>query len=235
MLLNSCHDSWKSFFESDILELLNRIELEIGTDFTPDRELVMRFLSLDLNRIKAVILGQDPYKPKGVATGRSFEPADLYDWRSPFRQVSLKNILRLIYASYNNISEYDDIPKYSQLTEFIGSEKFNIKPPKEWFDSLERQGVLFLNTALTCKTGASGSHSEIWKPFSERLISFIAQNNKAAVWFLWGSISKNAVQLIGSSRRYISRHPMMCSKKYDDDFLKSKCFYDTKDMINWLG
>lgn len=235
MLIHDFHPSWTPFFTDEIYALLDNIENAIGDDFTPERERVMRFLSLDLNKIKVVILGQDPYKPKGVATGRSFEPSDLNDWHDKFRQVSLKNILRLIYRSYNDIEKYEDIPSYTQLLKEIDSGNFPIKPPHEWFDSLEEQGVLFLNTALTCKIGVSGSHSDIWAPFSDRLIKYIAEHNKKAVWFLWGSLSKHAVILIRDSKSYISRHPMMCSQKYEDDFLKNRCFYDTKKIINWLG
>ncbi len=235
MLIYDVHSSWNDFLTDDIKNMLGEIEEKIGDDFTPERPLVLRFLSLDLNKIKVVILGQDPYKPKGVATGRSFEPSDLNDWHDKFRQVSLKNILRLIYRSYNNIENYEDIPSYTQLLKEIDSGNFPIKPPHDWFDSLEEQGVLFLNTALTCKIGVSGSHSDIWAPFSDRLIRYIAEHNKKAVWFLWGSLSKHANELIGDSKSYISRHPMMCSQKYEDDFLKNECFLDTKDIINWLG
>ena len=235
MLIYNVHPSWNNFLTDDIKSLLNNIEKKIGSDFTPENHLVLRFLSLDLNSIKVVILGQDPYKPKGVATGRSFEPSELSNWCSPFRQVSLKNILRLIYASYNDISEYSEIPKYSDIIKLIKSGKFNVKPPHEWFNSLEAQGVLFLNISLTCKIGVSDSHSEIWREFSDKLIKFIAENNCNAMWFLWGYRAQEAKTLIGDSKSYVSRHPMMCSQKYEDDFLKNKCFYDTKDMINWLG
>ncbi len=92
--------------------------------------------------------------------------------------------------------------------------------------------VLFLNISLTCKIGVSDSHSEIWRDFSDKLIAFIAEKNKNALWFLWGSRAQEAKKLIGDSQSYMSRHPMMCSQKYEDDFLKNKCFYDTKDMIH---
>lgn len=235
MLIYSRHPSWKGFLTEDILAMLNDIDAEIGSDFTPERELVLRFLSLDLKNIKAVILGQDPYKPAGVANGRSFQPQNLSDWTEPFRQVSLKNILRLVYCAYSDISDYRDIPKYSELVKKIKSGEFKIKPPKEWFDSLENQGVLFLNAALTCKTGFSGSHSDIWKGFSDKLIEFIARENPQAVWFLWGSFAASAKDLIGGSRAFVSRHPMMCSEKYEDDFLKNPCFKETMNEINWLG
>lgn len=236
LILPDMHTSWNGFFNDSIRYELARIEREIGTDYTPSQKDVLRFSKLDLNNIKVVILGQDPYKPEGVANGRAFQPNGLVNWSQTFRQVSLKNILRAIYATYYNITDYDLIPSYKDVVNKIEHGKFNIKQPVEWFDSLENQGVLFLNTSLTCKIGESNSHKEIWRHFSYECIYYISARCKNLDWFLWGKEAQQYETRIANRHRiFESRHPMMCSKSYEDDFLKSKCFRYTKDKINWLG
>ena len=71
-------------------------------------------MGLDINNIKVVILGQDPYKPEGIATGRAFQPSNLVFWSQKYRQVSLKNMLRLIHKNYFGIEEYSEIVPYSR-------------------------------------------------------------------------------------------------------------------------
>ena len=235
MLTNNIHDSWKEFTTPDIKRELDNIENQIGTDYTPQKDKILRFLSLDLNTMKVVIVGQDPYKPVGIANGRSFQPSNLINWNDTFRQVSLKNIVRNIYAVYNGITEYRLIPSYTDIKYEINAGKFNIKQPQEWFDSLESQGVLFLNTTLTCKIGQSNSHKDIWRKFSTELINYIDTQRKDLIWFLWGTESKELGNIIKYGKIYSSKHPMMCSEKYEDDFLRNTCFKDTSSIINWLG
>lgn len=180
-------------------------------------------------------LGQDVYPAEGVATGRSFEVGTLTDWNSTFRQVSLKNILRLIHKNYNFIEDYSDIYTFSNIKKEIAENRFSISPPNKWFDSLESQGVLFLNTSFTCEIGIPNSHKEIWQEFSKKVLSYISSSNSKMIWFLWGNEAISNKKNISNGVFYESRHPMMCSGKYSNDFLKSNCFKDTMDIINWLG
>lgn len=233
--LINVNDSWNKFLSTEIKTELENIEKATKGNYTPESSKVLRFMNLDLNKMKIVILGQDPYKPLGVATGRSFEPADLTSWQDKFRQVSLKNIVRLIYKSLNGIEIYGDTPSYKEIVNEIISGEFEIKEPKEWFDSLENQGVLFLNTTLTCKVGISNSHKKLWENFSKELLNYISTYNKDLYWFLWGKEAISNKDFIKNGKIYTSNHPMMCSEKYEDDFLKGNCFSDTKDIINWLG
>lgn len=233
-LVNVDH-SWDRFLTQEMVKELENIEKATNENYTPESSKVLRFLNIDLNKMKVVILGQDPYKPLGVATGRSFEPADLTSWQDKFRQVSLKNIVRLIYKSLNDIDDYEDIPSYKEVSNKIVNGEFKIKEPKEWFDSLESQGVLFLNTTLTCKVGVSNSHKMLWENFSKELLTYISTENKDLYWFLWGREAISNKEFIKNGKIYTSNHPMMCSEKYEDDFLKGNCFKDTKDIINWLG
>lgn len=243
----SVHPSWNDFITNEtsyIIENLKSIEQKIGNNYTPTDSEVLRFFGLDLSKIKIIILGQDPYKPVGVANGRAFQPKDLLDWSQPFRQVSLKNIIRSIYAAYNNITEWDLIPSYKEIVHEMEIGEFKLKQPYSWFDSLESQGVLLLNTSLTCEIGKSNSHKDIWKEFACKLISHIAYNCPQSLdWFLWGNEAqfyKDIVQASNTERQsphrlFLSRHPMMCTRSSTDDFLYNPCFKETMNKMNWLG
>jgi uracil-DNA glycosylase len=227
------HPSWNNFLTDSIILELETIERKIGNNINPAPENVLRFMICNLYDIKVVILGQDPYPETGRATGRAFEVGDLTSWNQKFRQVSLKNIIRLIYKNYNGISEYSDIKKFSEIQKEIKEGKFSILPPHKIFKSWEKQGVLLLNTYLSVEAGITGSHISIWQKFSEELLKFISDENRNISWFLWGRMAEEKKQFIKYGKYYISRHPMMCSELYEDDFLRSDCFKDTMDIINW--
>lgn len=235
LLPNDYHSSWDKFLTPEICNELNEIEIKIGSRTNPSHDNILRFLKCDLHSIKAAILGQDPYPEKGRATGRAFEVGDLHSWNDKFRQVSLKNIVRLIHKDYNGIDNYKDIKKFSEIQAEIKDGKFKILPPDEIFKSWEKQGVLLLNTYLSVEHGLTGSHIAIWMDFSIKLLNYISEENESINWLLWGKQAEDKKQYIKNGKFFISRHPMMCSEKYEDDFLKSRCFRDTMTVINWLG
>ena len=105
------HNDWKTFLSKEIVQLINQIESEISEkDFTPPAEKVLRFLELPLKSAKIIILGQDPYPQPGVATGRAFEVGTLKSWNEPFKNISLKNILRALYKAYSGkVLKYNDL------------------------------------------------------------------------------------------------------------------------------
>src|SRR5699024_4356297 len=105
---------------------------------------VLRFLTVPLDEIKIIWLGQDVYPAEGVATGRAFEVGHLDSWQAPFRQASLRNIVRLIHKNYHDIVEYESIQTFQKIRKEIANGHFPIVSPPKWFASLEKQGVLFL-------------------------------------------------------------------------------------------
>ncbi len=223
------HHTFDNFFTDEINSLLDKIELEIGSNYTPNSDLILRVLSNDLSKVKVIWLGQDPYFQPDVATGRSFEPSDVTSWFDKYKQVSLKNIIRGVYKAYNS-----EFITYLEILKEIQYGRFELKKPKEWFDSLENQGVMFLNTYLTCELNNANSHRKIWNEFSEKLFEYIYSYNNDIIWFLWGAEAKTILHKL-PVRNYSSNHPMMCSNKKEEDFQFNLCFKNTKDIINWLG
>lgn len=225
-------ESWNQFLTKNILETLHTIEHNVlEAEFTPDITRVLHFLTIPLVQTRVIILGQDPYPQPDVATGRAFEVGTLADWNHPFRNVSLKNIVRLIYKTY-----YGKILAYKSIIEW--NDKTNeIAGPQELFKKWESQGVLLLNTAFTCQTGKSNSHSKLWKPFSHQLLQFINQQNPGLTWVLWGGHAQNITAEIDIIQKTTSDHPMMCSPKRTNDFLfgKNNTLSETRHLIDWRG
>lgn len=236
LIPDGVHPSWREFLTVEIKEELGMVEKKIGNHFNPiNPNNILRFLTVDLDKVLVILLGQDVYPAQGVATGRSFEVGNINNWGDSFRQVSLKNIIRLIHKNYNGIEDYKDIKSFNDIKKEIGDGRFPIKQPEEWFNSLEKQGVLFLNSSFTCETGKANSHQKIWESFSCRLLQFISKQRPNIIWFLWGNEAFSKKEYIQNGVFFESRHPMMCSEKYENDFLKFAGFKATMIKINWLG
>lgn len=231
ILPKSLHLSWNSFFTDEIFLKLKQIDtlLSENSEITPKKELMLRFFELDLSKIKVVVIGQDPYPQEGVATGRAFEVGNLTSWFHPFKNVSLKNIIRALYVINGN-----QILKYNEIKKEIESGHFEILPPQELFKYWEEQGVLLINSSFSCEIGKPGSHSEIWKSFTSNLMIFINKQIPNAHWMLWGAHAQNLVKNISIKNKSVSRHPMLCSEN-ENDFLFGKInnFELLKDEIDW--
>ncbi|MFC2137037.1 uracil-DNA glycosylase [Bacteroidota bacterium] len=241
--LNSpVHPSWDEFVNNMFDELANiEKDLDVNGNYTPKKNKILHFLTLDLTKCKIIILGQDPYPQKGIATGRAFEVGNLKSWHEKFSNISLKNIIRAIYYAY-----YNKYLKYSEIVTMIhdspqlfNENEFAILPPNKLFKNWEQQGVLLLNTSFTCEIGIPGSHGFIWKNFTLKLLEYIAEINKNLIWFLWGNHAIEITSGIKIKNKYESMHPMMCyeGKDRNNDFLFGKInhFFETKDIINWVG
>lgn len=223
---NHWHCSWDNFMTDEIILELKNIETKL-TNIFPKEENVLRFLQNDLNNIKYIIVGMEPYPTDDngipIATGRSFEVSNVINWNQKFKQSSLRNILKTIY--YN---EYNKIISLEEIRTKINNNEFKIKQPKEWFDSLEKQGVLFLNATLTVEPYNVDSHSNIWTIFMNKLIKYI-DNYKNVKWLLWGNKAKERVlPYINEKNSIISSHPRLAC------FVNENCFKEIKD-INFLG
>ncbi|WP_462281079.1 uracil-DNA glycosylase [Salinivirga cyanobacteriivorans] len=234
--LNNLHTpvapEWTDFLNAENKKLLKSIaEKTTRKNFTPPASRVLHFLTVPLSNVKTIILGQDPYPQAGVATGRAFEVGTLKDWNHTFRNVSLKNIIRLIYKTY-----YGEILPYKQIVDWNTDNKL-IAGPQELFRNWEQQGVLLLNTAFTCETGLSNSHSKQWREFSQNLLEFINYQYPDLVWILWGGHAKKITENLDIKNKTRSHHPMMCSAKRKNDFLfgEVNTLDETKHLIDWRG
>ena len=227
------HPSWQAFFEkSAVNRILANIEIEISdSPYYPECKNVLRFASNDLDQIKHVIVGMDPYPSfnirlnKPQATGRSFEVSELEgeSWDYKIKQSSLRNILKAIY--FNETGKTDDI---ANVRANIADGTFTIADPTTWFDAMESQGVVFLNSTLTVKPGEPGSHKEMWTPFREYLAEFLSGRDIS--WHLWGKDAQSEYGdlLDDRERKLQAPHPRM------SQFVSNNTFQYADD-IDWTG
>lgn len=229
---DKAHPSWKPFFDRvDVLEVLNGIEAAIGDEYYPVRERVLRFAGNDLDRVKHVIVGMDPYPSWNTemkcpqATGRSFEVSELAGkgWDYKIKQSSLRNILKAVYFNETG----DNIP-LADVRAKIADGSFPIVDPAEWFDAMEAQGVLFLNSTLTVKPGEPGSHRLLWQPFRELLVPYMS--GRGISWHLWGNDAQGEYgALLPNGERILTAcHPRLAG------FVEHNTFAAAAD-VNWLG
>lgn len=227
------HSSWKKLIdESKTLYEMERF-VDITPDICPLKKDVFRFLNCDLSHTKYIILGMDPYpstyidrgEVKPVATGRAFEVYNIDRWTDKYRQSSLANIFKaLCFYKYNK--NYS----MSELRELEDAGKLSFINIHDWFDTMEENGVIFLNATLTTVIGKVGAHITIWESFMNELISFI-NDNSSCMWLIWGDMALNRVKgIIKPDRIIYSCHPASRSK---NDFIENNCFKKAKG-IEWF-
>ena len=226
---NKIHDSYHEFFTLEIIREIEKI-MDVIHSYTPIKKNIFKVFINDLNRVKIVLLGMDPYPQFGVATGRSFE-VEKDSWMDKDVNTSLKNIVKLIYKTY-----IGSIPTVFELREDIQNKRFKILPPNKLFKSWEVQGVLLLNTALTVEVGQSGSHIKLWKNFTEKLLSFLEEKNSDLIFLLWGAKAMNYKKYLKTSKIIEHNHPAICGNlKNPKDFMNGVSFEKTKNIIEWTG
>ncbi len=221
------HPSWHDFFIST-QPILTEIEQLINDDYTPATPDIFRFAKMNLEKIKYIILGEDPYPQPNVATGRAFEVNNINSWNNPIN-MSLANILKLIHKNTLCLPLAKSI---KDVRDDISTGRFDILPPDKLFKNWEQQGVLLLNTALTCKIKQSSSHTHIWQPFTQKLLALISKTNPAANWYLWGN---KAIAMLPSKNTNTikSYHPSARNSSSPKSFLFSQSFISQD--INWTG
>lgn len=115
------------------------------------------------DELKVVMLGQDPFTQKGVATGI------LFGNKEGTRDEDLSPSLQIIKEAAINF----EIPH--NLLNFDNS-----------LESWARQGILMINSALTCEMNRIGSHTNIWRPFVSKLIKNLSNKRTGIVYVLFG-------------------------------------------------
>ncbi len=150
--------------------------------FPPGKQIFSAFNYTPFDKVKVVIIGQDPYHGEGQANGLCFSVAD--GIKQP---PSLQNI-------------------FKELNVDVGMEKPTTGNLEPW----AKQGVFLLNAILTVRANEPASHSKAgWQQFTDAVISTISKKREGVVFLLWGNFAKQKAQLIDSTKHHIltAAHP----------------------------
>lgn len=201
--------SWEEIFKNyseydELIKLNNDIEKQRETKIIfPKKNEVYKVFSLPIDKIKVVILGQDPYHKKGQAMGLSF---------SVNENIPLPKSLINIYKEL-----YSDVGIKRENGSLI-----------DWF----KQGVFLLNTVLTVEQAQPASHRNLgYENFTDYIISEISKRCENIVFILWGGYAKKKIPLINQKKHLIiqSAHPSPLSAYRG--FFGSKPFSKTNEYL----
>ena len=203
----SWHRLLKKEFEkpyfSDLRSFLIK-EYKAKTIYPQGSNIFNAFNSTPADKVKAVIIGQDPYHGEGQAHGLCFSVVD--GVKSP---PSLMNIFKEIEAD-------------------VG-----LKAPKTGcLQSWANQGVLMLNSVLTVEAGKANSHRKIgWERFTAKAIEKISDFSSSIVFLLWGRSAQNKEELIRTDKHLVLKaaHPSPLSAY--NGFFGCRHFSKTNDYL----
>lgn len=213
MIGNSWDDKLQVIENSEgfkrFLDVVNH-EYAVKTIY-PLKENVFNALKLTpYDKVKVVIMGQDPYHGEGEAHGLSFSVQD----PTPL-PPSLKNI-------------------YKELYDDLGIEPCKSGDLTKW----AKEGVLLLNSTLTVVKDTPNSHKDLgWQKFTDYIIKVLNEKEEPVVFILWGNFARSKKAFITNPRHLIieSAHPSPFSAR--NGFFGSRPFSRTNEFLkkNHLG
>lgn len=206
--------SWKEALKDEFLspcfENLKEnliISKKYATVFPPSNLIFNAFNLTPFDKVKVVILGQDPYHGDNQAMGLSF---------SVPKGVKIPPSLINIYKEI-----YDD----------LGINEPNSGDLTYW----AKQGVLLLNASLSVEKGKPNSHKDFgWHLFSDAVIKKISDEKYGVIFLLWGNFAKNKANLIDQNKHFIltAPHPSPLAR---GGFFGCKHFSKTNEILKKLG
>jgi uracil-DNA glycosylase len=207
--------SWKPHLAAEIAkpyyrQLIQFVEEERKnhTVFPPENEVFNALSHTPYDKVKVLLLGQDPYHDEGQAHGLCFSVRP--GVKPP---PSLKNIFKELKSDVGC-----RIPNNGCLT--------------PWAD----QGVLLLNAVLTVRAHEPNSHKgKGWETFTDEIIRKVGEKKEMVVFILWGAYAQKKTALIDTDRHLIlkSAHPSPLSAK--NGFFGSKPFSQTNAALQAAG
>ncbi|MGN6267388.1 MAG: uracil-DNA glycosylase [Ginsengibacter sp.] len=205
-------ESWKKVLKEEfekpyfqhIITFL-KAEKATGKIIYPPGPLIFNaFKQTPFNKLKVVLLGQDPYHNKGQAHGLSFSVPDGVP-----KPPSLVNIFKELHSDLGI-----EIPESGNL--------------EKW----AKQGVLLLNASLTVRKNEPGSHAKIgWLQFTDSVIRKISDEKQGIVFLLWGKFAQEKQAIIDETKHYVLKaaHPSPYSA--NNGFFGCRHFSLTNELL----
>lgn len=209
------HESWKTVlsdqFEASYFAQLKSFLLEEkkqNTVYPPGGKIFSAFDLTPFDKVKVVILGQDPYHGPKQANGLCFSVANGVD-----KPPSLQNIFKELNSDLGI-----PVPRNGDLS--------------KWAE----QGVLLLNAILTVRARQAGSHQNRgWEQFTNAAISRLSKQREHLVFLLWGNYAIAKEALIDTSRHLTLKSPHPSPLSANRGFFGNKHFSKTNAYLKSQG
>jgi uracil-DNA glycosylase len=207
--------SWKEKLQNEFgkpyfLNLTEFVRSEYRTQvvFPPAKEIFRAFDCCDFDKLKVVIIGQDPYHGAGQANGLCFSVRQ--DVKMP---PSLVNIFKEIQS---------DLGKPF--------------PPDGDLERWATQGVLLLNATLTVKESSPGSHqNKGWETFTDAVIREVSTRKDKVVFLLWGAYAQKKGEIIDRSKHLVLASPHPSPFSAHNGFFGNKHFSKANTWLRDKG
>lgn len=208
-------DSWNEHLLSEFnqpyfLKLISFLDFEFKTQsiYPSEHKIFNAFELTPFNKLKVVILGQDPYHGEGQAHGLAFSVQD---------GVALPPSLRNIFQEYSSDLGYE-VPVNGNLTLWA------------------KEGVFLLNTVLTVRANEAHSHKDMgWEVFTDSVIRLISEKKENVVFILWGNPAQKKAKFIDASKHLILKAPHPSPLSSYRGFFGSKPFSRTNSYLREKG
>lgn len=208
--------SWKKVlsaeFDKDYFKKLTtfvKSEYQSGKVYPPPKFIFRAFDLTPFDKVKVVILGQDPYHGQGQANGLCF---------AVNRGVRLP-------PSVQNI--------YKEIESDLGK---NPSFPEGDLEGWANQGVLLLNATLTVSEKSPGSHQKQgWEEFTDAVIKALSEQKQRLVFILWGAYAQKKGAMIDESRHFVIRSPHPSPFSAFSGFFGSKPFSKCNAYLERIG
>lgn len=195
---------WTEVLRADLIRRVR--QASAGRTIAPDDPFrALRFGGPD--RVKVVVLGQDPYPKAGHADGLAFSAGH-------GKPASLRRIFQVLA---------EDRPGF--------------QPPLAWqLDGWARQGVLLLNPTLTIEVGRIGSHTDCgWQALTSEIVKILCHRERPPVFLLWGDKAQRFFEQAcpaGAVARVLkTRHPS--NDMWRRFMSEGRQFLLTADLVDW--
>ena len=210
------NDSWKAVladefnkpYFSELRQFLQNEKNAEKTIYPPGSLIFNAFNSTPFDKVRVVILGQDPYHGAGQAHGLCFSVQ--HGVKPP---PSLVNI-------------------YKELKSDVGFEIPNHGNLQKW----TTQGIFLLNAILTVEANQPASHQKSgWQEFTNAVIEKLSKEKEGLIFFLWGSFAQQKAVLIDESKHTILKAPHPSPFSAHTGFFGCKHFSKTNEILKSKG
>ncbi|MDN3378949.1 MULTISPECIES: uracil-DNA glycosylase [unclassified Pseudoalteromonas] len=209
---------WQTFLQTecakpymqDTLAYVAQRRSEGVAVYPPEPQVFSAFEATELDDIKVVILGQDPYHGEGQAHGLCFSVLPEVTKLPP----SLKNIYKELATDIAGFA----VPQHGHL--------------QNWAE----QGVFLLNTVLTVEQGQAHSHKHLgWEQFTDNVINHINEHTTGVVFILWGAHAQKKGKGIDATKHFVLNGPHPSPLSAHRGFFGCQHFSKANEILQQQG